>query len=434
MLGLFGKERVLEKVTILVIQADEYDWAAVFESLIPSGGTINHPELKRLGMPVKLEVVQTSWKDIDVGPAENDRFHHGDVYEGRRLRIACPVTVHKRWVGGKPVANHAGGLERPITVVPDFVLVRNEFVTPGSDFRQQLLGLMYADVPSINSLQSILMCADKPVVAGALHRMATTTFRPPPRPTRRVDPAAAPEAAAAAGAAAEEGARSGETKKVFPLLPQSYFASQGSFFYGRTFPAVVKFGSAHAGFGKLRVKHHHDMEDLRTLLPMTKDGYCTAEEFVEGVGDLRLQKLGPHLRAFFRQTTCGAWKTNTQSAVMSEIPVSPDMEAWLNAAAGIFGNDERNRMEILTIDVIVKTSPESEALIAAFAAEAAAAKPGDPKRPRGPPPPPLTMENMKILELNGTSSGFSPDTDAEDNKLLAELVLKKLADAICEPL
>ena len=39
--------------------------------------------------------------------------------------------------------------------------------------------------------------------------------------------------------------------------------------YGGSFPAVLKVGHAHAGFGKMKVPNHRDWEDVRSVVAMT---------------------------------------------------------------------------------------------------------------------------------------------------------------------
>ena len=52
----------------------------------------------------------------------------------------------------------------------DFVLVREEVrgVGAGTDWRNVLYGLMFAGVPSVNNLQSIVMFGERPIVYGRL--------------------------------------------------------------------------------------------------------------------------------------------------------------------------------------------------------------------------------------------------------------------------
>ena len=126
--------------TLLVIQADDYDWAEILKDATLSDGR-------------KIKVVQVGWDDIQV---------HADTYSSTRL---C-VEVRK-------LARTASGAAsfRPSSIQPDFVLVRNEVTTPHFDGRSLLSGLMFADVPAVNSLESIHMFTDRAAVMGRLHRL-----------------------------------------------------------------------------------------------------------------------------------------------------------------------------------------------------------------------------------------------------------------------
>ena len=118
--------------------------------------------------------------------------------------------------------------------------------------------------------------------------------------------------------------------------------------YGGSFPAVLKVGHAHAGMGKMRVADHHDWEDVRSVVAMTDGKYCTAEPFLTGDYDLRIQKIvradtssngegttcvsrvflceddalnrericpqGSNFRAFKRTAMAGQWKVGPQTS------------------------------------------------------------------------------------------------------------------------
>ena len=45
---------------------------------------------------------------------------------------------------------------------------------------------------------------------------------------------------------------------------------------------------------------HRQMSDFRSILEMTPSEHCMVEPFMESQGDLRIQKIGPHYRAFRR--------------------------------------------------------------------------------------------------------------------------------------
>lgn len=272
---------------LLVLQVDDFDWPTLFKDVKLRNGRA-------------VQVVQTGWKDIQV---------HCDTYSSAR----CIVEVMKL----APTASRSGNkgfIERKcMTVKPDFVLVRNEVVTNDFNGKGLLNGFLFADIPSVNSLESILLNCERPVMQGYLHRMNRTLG------------------------------------DAFPVMPQHYASSHSSFMYGYTFPAVVKVGSAHAGVGKMRINDHHQMSDFRSVLAMMPEQSCFAEPFVEGEADLRIQKIGTHYRAFRRVGVSGEWKTNTGTSLMEELPLSDRWRDWVDAAAEMCGG-----LDILSVDAIVE--------------------------------------------------------------------------------
>jgi glutathione synthase/RimK-type ligase-like ATP-grasp enzyme len=106
-----------------------------------------------------------------------------------------------------------------------------------------------------------------------------------------------------------------------------------------------------------------------------------------------VQKIGGRIRAFKRLGVSGDWKTNTGSAMLEEFEPSAAQRAWAEHAASLFGQD----LDILTVDTIVEEATGKE----------------------------------WILEVNGTSSGLSPDTEAEDNIDIRDLVVSRMSAALC---
>lgn len=282
-----------------------------------------------------IEVVQTGWDDILVSSEPKSSY------------ARCCI--------------HCRGQNKSL-LDPDLVLVRNEVTTPQASAINQLYGLMMGGVQGINSLSSIVSFTEKVLVQAELHRL-----------NRELG------------------------DDVFPVIEQCYFSDYRDMMYSQSFPAVVKIGSAHAGMGKMIIRDHHEFEDFRTVLAMTDGKYCTAEPFLEGEYDLRIQKIGPHYRAFKRRSVSGAWKTNTGTAMLEAIEVNVVYRRWADEASVLFGG-----LDILTVDAIHDTATGKEF----------------------------------ILEVNGTSSGFAPDFDAEDNLHVRELVLERLNSKImtrCPP-
>lgn len=322
-------------VTLLVIQVDDYDWPVIFQGATLADGRA-------------VRVVQAGWGDITV---------QADTYS----KIPICVNVNKTAPSASTSTGTRGSSDskRPsaFTIQPDFVLVRNEVRMPHFDGRSLLNGLIFADVPSVNSLESILLHCERPVMQGYLHRLQ-----------RRLG------------------------QDVFPVMPQHFCSSSRSLFYGYTFPAVVKIGSAHAGLGKMKITDHKQMSDFRSVLAMMPDEHCLVEPFVVGSCDLRIQKIGRHYRAFRRIDVSGEWKTNTGTSQMEETDVLDRWRRWVDEAAKMFGG-----LEIFAVDAIVEEGTGAE----------------------------------YILEVNGTSIGLHPDCSEEDNVHIRELVLESMNHALC---
>ncbi|CAJ1364455.1 unnamed protein product [Effrenium voratum] len=324
-----GAGEGLPPVKLLVIQADDYDWPVILK-----GATLAD------GRPIA--VYQTGWPDLHV---------HASTYSSARI---CVEIL--RWAQcATPPDGHQAG--KRITMQPDFVLIRNEVKTPNFDGRSRLDGLLFAGVPAMNSLESILLFCERPAVQGHLHRLER---------------------------------KMGEAE--FPVVKQHFCSSSKTLMYGYTFPAVVKVGSAHAGAGKMKIMDHRQMSDFRSVLEMMPDEHCMVEPFIESQGDLRIQKIGTHYRAFKRIGLSGDWKTNTCTSVMDEIECTQRYRRWADAAAEMFGG-----LDILTVDAIIEADTGKEL----------------------------------ILEVNGTSSGLHPDKAQEDNGFIKDLLLEKMNAALC---
>lgn len=325
-----ASQRPPRTATLLVIQADDYDWPTIFRGV-------------RLRDGRQIRVVQAGWEDLHV---------HVDTYSSAGL---CVDVLRLAKSASSPLPEEKE-VRFPMTVRPDFVLVRNEVKTPQFDGKGRLNGLLFADVPAVNSLQSILLFCERPAVMGQLHRLH-----------RRMGDA-------------------------FPVVPQHFASSHRCFMYGFSFPAVVKVGSAHAGVGKMKIADHHQMSDFRSVLAMMPDEHCFAEPFLIGQADLRIQKIGPHLRAFRRVGISGEWKTNTGSAMMEEVEMTDRWKVWVEAASEMFGG-----LDIMAVDAI-----EEE--------------------PHG---------KEWILEVNGTSVGLLPECAAEDNLHIRNLTVQRMNEVLC---
>ena len=102
------------------------------------------------------------------------------------------------------------------------------------------------------------------------------------------------------------------------------------------------------------IRDAHQFEDFSSVMAITST-YCTAESYIPGEYDLRIQKvgvsgsrrrtpssivtrqltpglwcwqIGNHYRAFKRQSVSGTWKTNTGTSVVEDIEMTPQYKLW----------------------------------------------------------------------------------------------------------
>ena len=117
------------------------------------------------------------------------------------------------------------------------------------------------------------------------------------------------------------------------------------------------------------------------------DHYCTAEEFLVGDYDIRIQKIGKKYRSFKRTAVSGQWKTNTGTSILEEIPMTKQFKEWADACGQCFGG-----LDIVTVDCIHRASDGK----------------------------------YYILEMNGTSSGLAPSRLLEDQADIKDIVMRKI--------
>eukprot|EP01121_Diplochlamys_sp_Union-15-3_P017460 TRINITY_DN6149_c0_g1_i1.p1 TRINITY_DN6149_c0_g1~~TRINITY_DN6149_c0_g1_i1.p1 ORF type:complete len:278 (+),score=25.24 TRINITY_DN6149_c0_g1_i1:218-1051(+) len=197
---------------------------------------------------------------------------------------------------------------------PDFVLVRKlvRGLSHDEDYTNALYGLMFANVPAVNTLQSVQQCLERPVVNAALARIHR------------------------------------KLGQKFPLIEQTYYSHQNAMLFTPEPPIVVKVGYAEAGYGKMRFDSSEHIRDFRSVLALHKD-YVTAESYITNRAyDLRIQKIGKHYRAYKRSSSY--WKGNVGSSILEEISMNDKFRLWADEAGKLFGG-----MDILTVDAIHTT-------------------------------------------------------------------------------
>ncbi|CAN8006565.1 unnamed protein product, partial [Ixodes pacificus] len=157
------------------------------------------------------------------------------------------------------------------------------------------------------------------------------------------------------------------------------------------FPCVVKVGHAHGGLGKMKVENNQDFQEVASVVALT-GSYCVVEPLVDTRCDLHVQKIGTSYKAFVRKSISGNWKANIGSAILEQVPMTERYKQWVDAVSELFGG----------LDIC--------------AVEAIQGKDG----------------REYITEANDSAMQLLGETQEEDRRLIAELVLQRMQQ-YCRP-
>ena len=180
---------------------------------------------------------------------------------------------------------------------------------------------------------------------------------------------------------------------TLPLIAQTYYSGSSVASFTEGFPLVCKVGSASQGIGKSRVLDNSQWKDQCSLLAMMPLQGFTSEPLVDWHSDVRIQRIGKHFRAIRRFKTSGdAWKANDAYGIDEQgCEVEERWKVWCNVIA------ENLDMNIIGLDLLVDKNGREF-----------------------------------ILEVNGSSIGFSVHHREEDIGHIVEVVAERLSEVARE--
>ena len=287
----------------------------------------------------KFRVIQATWDEIFLTSYSDQKFPVVEIHPSNSKGIISNIS-------------------------PSLVLVRNlaRYISSKletvSDFRNILYGFYHSNVPMLNNLEALMAELEKPIMYGRLRKIRDIY---------------------------------GEEK--FPLITQYYYPNPFGICITPDAPYVVKVSYPHAGFGKIRVKDYHEIDDIRSILALHKD-YVSIEPLIDVDYELRIVFIAPNYYRVHKRRGMN-WKVNYGNTnIREECEMKPNWKLW--------------------IDLIYKHYPD----MLIFDIDAIVDKKG----------------KEYILEVNGSSQGFVPETVEQDIEHLKNLVLRKMETIIGEEL
>ena len=182
-------------------------------------------------------------------------------------------------------------------------------------------------------------------------------------------------------------------EKIFPLIKQYYYPNYSQIWVTPNVPYVLKVSYPHAGLGKIRINDYHDTEDIKSILALHKD-YCAIEPFIDVDYELRIVFIAPNYYRVHKRQSMN-WKVNFgMTNIREDCEMKPNWKKW--------------------IDLIYENYPD----LLIFDIDA------------------LVDKNGKeyILEVNGSTQGFTPEHGDQDLEHMRDLVVRKMETILGEEL